>query len=285
MKRASLAIISALMFAASAAQAADMALKAPPPPVPVCNWCGFYIGGDIGGFGASQSVTTNPFPSPGFGAPAVVGAGLAGFGQTPTSGSLRSTGIIGGLYAGYNWQWSNSWVAGVEGDISFLNRNASNTQTSFATFPAVPAPDFNMTESASNHWLASARVRLGFTTGPALFYATGGAAWTRTSYAASAIGFNSPPSINLLAGSAAATAWSNNKTGFAVGGGVEAMLPGAPHWMVRAEYLYYQFAGSSAVMSTLGNGVDTCAPGLCNWSVNASTLRINTGRVGLAYKF
>jgi outer membrane immunogenic protein len=273
------------MFAPPAARAADMPLKAPPRPAPVCAWCGFYIGGDIGGFDASQSAATSAFPSPGFGAPAVLGGGLAGFGQTPTAHSLKSTGLIGGFYAGYNWQFNNSVVGGVEGDISFLNRHASDTQISSATFPAVPAPDFNMTVSASNRWLGSARARLGFTTGQALFYVTGGGAWTRTDYAASAVGFNSPPSINALAGTTAATAWSDSRTGFAVGGGVEAMLFGAANWLVRVEYLYYQFAGSSAVMSTLGNGVDVCAPGLCNWSVTTSTLRINTVRAGLSHKF
>jgi outer membrane immunogenic protein len=282
--------VSILAITAAAASAADMApapvySKAPPsPPVPVYNWTGFYIGGDVGGYDANQSAATIPYPSPGFGAPAVVGAGLAGFGQTPTYNSLNSSGVLGGVYAGYNWQWS-SVVVGIEGDVSALNRNVANTQISSATFPGVPVPDFNMTATASNDWLASLRGRIGFTTGPALFYATGGAAWTKTSYSASALGFNNPPNITALAGAAASTAWSDSRTGFAVGAGVEAKLPGNPNWVFRAEYLYYQFQGSTSAMGTLGSGLDVCAPGACGWNVNTSKLEINTGRVGVSYLF
>jgi outer membrane immunogenic protein len=116
-----------------------------------------------------------------------------------------------------------------------------------------------------------------------LIYATGGAAWTKTSYSASAVGFNNPPNINFLAPATAAVAWDDTKTGFVVGGGVEWMAWSG--WVARAEYLYYQFAGSSNVMSTLGNAVDVCAPGACNWAISTSNLRISTARVGLAYKF
>ncbi len=268
----------------SIANAADMPLKAPQLPPPVWTWCGFYIGGDVGGYWADQNSATDPFLSPGFGAPAIGGAGLAGFGQTPTGNSLNSSGIIGGLYAGYNWQWRNV-VAGVEGDYSFLNGNASNTQVSSATFSGVPVPDFNMTVTASTHWLASARARLGFTTGALLFYATGGAAWTNTSYTANAVSFNNPPAIVSLAGTTASSAWSGNKTGFVVGAGVEGMLLGSPNWIVRAEYLYYQFDGSTSSMTTLGNGVDVCAPGHCGWTLPTSKLDISTARVGISYKF
>jgi outer membrane immunogenic protein len=29
-------------------RAADMAIKAPPPPAPVYSWTGFYVGGNVG---------------------------------------------------------------------------------------------------------------------------------------------------------------------------------------------------------------------------------------------
>jgi outer membrane immunogenic protein len=290
MKRALVVAVSALMLAASAAQAADMALKAPPPPAPTCTWCGFYIGGDIGGYWDRQNATTVPLPSPGFGAPAVGGGGIAGFGNLPTTNSLNRSGAIGGLYAGYNWQ-SNQFVGGVEADISALGRQtASNTQNVFATFPGTPAAAFTTTVNANNSWLATARVRGGVTTGPALFYLTGGAAWTRTSYSATAAGLvDAPFGINTV-GTGAATSWSDNKTGFVVGGGVEWMF--AQHWILRAEYLYHQFSGSSSAMSLVGvaaGGGNTCVGGggaaQCNWAVNSSTQRLNVARVGLAYKF
>ena len=95
------------------AMAADMA-PAPAPiykapvPVPVCLWCGFYIGADVGGFGSEQSASTRAYPS-GFGAPAIPGAGFAGIGILPTTHSLNSDGFLGGVHAGYNWQVTPSF--------------------------------------------------------------------------------------------------------------------------------------------------------------------------------
>jgi outer membrane immunogenic protein len=46
-----LAGIALAALVAGRAMAADMAVKAPPPappPVPIFNWSGFYIGGHIG---------------------------------------------------------------------------------------------------------------------------------------------------------------------------------------------------------------------------------------------
>ena len=130
--------VSALLIVApfSVASAADMALKAPLPPAPVWDWTGFYLGADVGGYGSRQSATANPVP-PGFGTPSIAGAGLAGFGLLPTSSSLNKSGVLGGPYAGYNWQMHN-WLLGVEGDFTFLSWNVSDTENFFATFPGAP---------------------------------------------------------------------------------------------------------------------------------------------------
>jgi outer membrane immunogenic protein len=281
MKRVSLAIVSALMLAAPVAQAADMALKAPPPPpAPVCTWCGFYIGVDGGGDWARQSGATTAFPA-GFGAPAIVGAGFPGIGILPTSHSLNTSGGLGGVHAGYNWQVTN-WLVGVEADWMWLNRNASNAQTTFDTFGGPPRPDGSMLLSSTNHWLASARGRLGVVAQPNwLFYVTGGAAWTRTTSSAT---WTPIPGALSPAPSASTVTFDGTKTGFVVGTGVEWMF--APHWIVRGEYLYYQFNGSAAAVPFVvppGNG---CTPvGTCGWNVSTSHLSINTLRAGLSYKF
>ena len=113
---------------------------------------------------------TDPFPS-GFGAPAIVGAGFPGIGL-PTSHSLNSSGGLGGVHAGYNWQVTN-WLLGVEADWMWLNRNASNAQTTFDTFSG-PRPDGSMLLSSNHHWLASVRGRLGMVAQPQwMLYVTG----------------------------------------------------------------------------------------------------------------
>jgi outer membrane immunogenic protein len=79
------------------------------------------------------------------------GAHLGGaFNDDDNGGDDDDTVFLGGLHAGYNWQKPSNIVFGVEGDVSF-------------------ADDID--------YLASIRGRLGFTTGPTLFYATGGAAF------------------------------------------------------------------------------------------------------------
>jgi len=58
----------ALMLAGAPAVAADMPVKAPPPPLPVYNWTGFYLGADIGASFADARATTT----------AVTGFGIVG---------------------------------------------------------------------------------------------------------------------------------------------------------------------------------------------------------------
>src|SRR5256885_17228464 len=57
--------IAALLGVAAPASAADMAVKAPPPPVvaPIYSWAGLYIGGN-GGLGTShKGWDVNNFPT------------------------------------------------------------------------------------------------------------------------------------------------------------------------------------------------------------------------------
>jgi outer membrane immunogenic protein len=88
----------------------------------------------------------------------------------------------------------------------------------------------------------------------------------------------------LLPGVAAGVNFDETKTGWVVGTGFEWML--SQNWIVRAEYLHYDFGGASATLPLVfANAVGACAPGQCNWAVSASNLRIDSGRVGLSYKF
>lgn len=87
-----------------AAQAADIPArpyyKAPPPP-PVFNWTGFYVG--VAG-GWTQLETT-----------------LTDTGGT-TTGNLRDDGWLIGGTIGWNWQRpGSSFVWGIEGDLSYVD--------------------------------------------------------------------------------------------------------------------------------------------------------------------
>lgn len=88
--------VSALLIAGplSAASAADMALKAPPPVPVVWNWTGGYVGANVGyswGRWDSNDVGgTAIFPSPG---------GLG------TTDDPNVKGWLGGFQAGYNYKF------------------------------------------------------------------------------------------------------------------------------------------------------------------------------------
>lgn len=138
------------LASADAARAADAAqpLKAP-RAMPVFDWSGFYVGGHAGYGGGSFGPGTNPLPQQGVFFPHSI------------------TGLIGGAQAGYNLQFQNKWVAGVEADLSF---------TSPLDRPRlVPAP-FNTTFD----YFGTVRGRVGYAVGTWLPYVTGGAAWGRT---------------------------------------------------------------------------------------------------------
>ena len=96
-------------LATSSAFAADLPSRkyeAPPPVyVPVFTWTGFYIGLNAGGaFANSRDVTFLNTVT----------------GVATSFGSGNNSGFVGGVQAGYNWQFG-SFVAGVEADIDYAD--------------------------------------------------------------------------------------------------------------------------------------------------------------------
>src|SRR6185312_729645 len=110
MKKAIVAALASLILGVGTASAADMAVKAAPPPVPTCIWCGFYIGANAGGIWSNSTAY--------FGGDAVPGGTLDAIarGQIPVSISPRESGFIGGIQAGFNQQ-RGAFVWGIEGDV------------------------------------------------------------------------------------------------------------------------------------------------------------------------
>ena len=173
------------------------------------NWQGFFVGA-IGGSAATQTRVSS--------------ASVGTLGELGDTG----TGFSAGLIVGYNWQFAPQWVAGIEGDFSWLGINHSINDFND------PAARYNL----DTRWLATARARLGYSTGPALLYVTGGGAWLNYQET-----WTSP----------ASTTASSTKTlsGYTVGGGIETMFGlFGPNWMTRSEYLYVN----------VGDG-DTLIPG------------------------
>jgi outer membrane immunogenic protein len=270
-----------------AAAAADLPArtytKAPPPVVAVYDWGGFYIGGDVGWAGSRQTGEVDALPSPGFGAPSVPGNELAGFGLLPTNHGLKRDGVIGGLYAGYNWQVGQT-IFGIEGDGSYLGGRGSNTQALFSSLGGVPTLDGSKIQlTASDRWLASIRGRLGYASNQVMVYATGGVAFTEVH---SNLNLMVPPNqvgslSDLNDAPSSFTSFSQNKTGYAAGAGIEWMF--APNWIGRLEYLHYGFGGATGVLPIVH---DSCfVETNCRFQAKLSDLNIDSVRVGISYKF
>src|SRR5262249_26088471 len=96
----------------SGALAADMPLKAPPPPIQVFNWTGCYLGLSIGdSWGRSQHTAVAGTTAIRGGAPVTLAAG------TSIADRFNLSGFLGGAQGGCNYQ-VGGWVIGVEGDWS-----------------------------------------------------------------------------------------------------------------------------------------------------------------------
>ena len=91
-------------------------------------------------------------------------------------------GFVGGGQIGCNYQM-NSFVLGVEADAQYTGMRAAVTRSRSATPMAVghhrSRQHLDLFES---NWLATFRGRAGFTTGPVLFYITGGAAFADVTF-------------------------------------------------------------------------------------------------------
>jgi outer membrane immunogenic protein len=279
-----------------AAVAADMPLKAPPPVV-VNTWTGFYAGVDFGGInGSHEGESFSQGPG--------VGAGGATVFDPTTLTPSNHWGGIGGVYAGYNWAVTPSWVIGVEGDWSKAALGTASANTSL-TSGGVPVPagcipgtgtpagtlftsnctGVMMSDNLS--WIATVRGRLGYTWGSTMLYGTAGGAFMNQEQSGQVFNCTLTTAActgtNLGTNRAASIAVSQNttNTGWVAGGGIELMA--TANWLVRIEYLHYAFGTgvthSAACTQCIAGAFS--GPGNFTWG----SANYDSVRAGLAYKF
>lgn len=238
--------------AVSPAVAADMS-PAPfykaPAMLPSYNWTGLYIGANIGGsFGNADTSV------------AFAGAGVA----TP---SFNMDGVVGGGQIGYNLQ-TGSWIWGIEADFQGTSQSGSGaaSQTGILNINAALIPvTGNLAYSEKLPWFGTVRGRLGFTPADRWFlYATGGLAYGE-------VDTNSTLTVGPTS---AGTSFSNTKTGWTVGAGVEAALWGK--WTGKLEYLYVDLGS----VNNSFTGLSIFTP-----VTISSHVTDNIVRVGLNYRF
>jgi outer membrane immunogenic protein len=254
------------MLVSFAAQAADLRAPVYRMAPAVSGWSGFYVGFN-GGYGwADSSMTSAPIG-------AVTAAGIRPIPAVTASQNLN--GPLFGGHVGYNYQIA-SWVVGGEGDFDWTGLN--NSSALVLPDPLLGGGSDGFMAHQQVQWLASLRGRLGYAWGSSLLYVTGGAAWEkhRTSVLVSA---DTAPGIFS---ESAAASFSNTRSGWVIGAGYEWMI--APSWVVRGEYLHYDFRddiNNPILLSCRSLG----PAGACGVNVTASNNRMDVLRLGLSYKF
>jgi outer membrane immunogenic protein len=245
MKRILLASAALLGFA-SATSAADLGRRyvSPAPIVApaLFTWTGFYGGFHVGyGFGDVDATLERE------------GGTFFGFssaGIIPNRLTLERDGLILGGQVGYNMQF-NSFVAGIEADISYSDVSGSATR-SFSD-PRGPGFDSNTLRLKSElDYLGTVRGRFGFAFDRALVYGTAGLAYGETTVKGSLTSSDTPVTFAPASGRSSGT-----DVGFAVGAGVEYAL--LNNITLRGEYLYYNLGSQTVGIAqggTPGNFAD-----------------------------
>ena len=187
--------------------------NAPADTLPAHNWTGFYAGLNAGA-GLSQVQSATP------------GAGGVLIGAV----DIADSSLTGGVQTGCNRRFNLNWVAGIEGDVNRLEIERS-----------LFGPDAQLGFGVRTDWYGTLRGRLGYSTGPALLYVAGGAAFVNLKN-------------NFDEGGAAGVFASKSKSaaGWTLGGGIEAAV--SHSWTAKTEYLYID-AGSQTVFNPIGGGL------------------------------
>jgi outer membrane immunogenic protein len=265
MKKVLLAGAAVATLLAGSANAADLRRPAPAyTPPPAYSWNGFYWGGNIGySWGQAKYDTATSVTN--------LGVTLTG---NATSVSQKIDGVIGGLQAGYNYQFGG-WVWGWETDFQGSGQKGGSTLTGTLATAIGPVPA-TLTTDHKLEWFGTARSRLGFLWGPTvLVYGTAGVAYGRVKDSA-ALSVGAAPVT-----AAAIASFRDVKTGWTAGAGIEGALGGG--WSAKLEYLYIDLGKAELTNAT---AVTVAGRGTVVVS-DTQSLRTtdNIVRVGLNYRW
>ena len=170
------------------------------------------------------------------------GGGAFGSSSWDSTGSRDVSGGLIGSQLGYNRQIGQA-VFGVEGDLDWAEINGSTTNL---------CPVGCKT---SNTWLSTVRGRLGYAADRYMPFITGGGAFG-----------------DILASTPGFPQAGEDRTGWTLGGGLEAALGG--RWTAKVEYLYVDLGSFNCGLN--------CGAGLVTDNVSFHT---NVLRAGLNYRF
>ena len=242
----------ALMGAANAADIYNGSTKDRPVAIePAATWTGFYAGVNAGGAWTQFDTSWTDSGT---------------IGKTPWALTINHTnaadGFAGGGQLGYNWQ-TGAFLLGFESDIGYLGvqQDRKIVAASLGTYGV------GVGTRIDSGLLVDVTGRIGWVSGPALFYAKGG--WA---YFDGTVGTSG---ISALAATLKAKGFADvsksGLDGWTIGGGIEYLV--SPSWSIKAEYQYFDFGSFDLQPIT----VSTTIPALNN------NLGVNIAKVGLNY--
>jgi outer membrane immunogenic protein len=241
---------AAMLLSSLAAHSADLAPMAPPLPVPVFSWTGFYVGANVGGAWANNSWTDSVF--------------LTNFNTNNNNSATNNTGvIIGGGQIGGNYQIGN-FVIGGEWEFDWTGNSNGG---SGAVIPAVGT----IVATTNNSWITTVAARFGYAVDHLLLYGKVGGGW---------VGNNNLTVTNVTTGASLTcgnfTNCGNNAGGWLVGAGGEYAF--APNWSAKFEYDYLGLGGRTFV-------IPATAPFLAGDVFTSHSRGIQEFKVGVNYLF
>ncbi|MEA3066569.1 MAG: outer rane immunogenic protein [Sphingomonadales bacterium] len=194
-------VVLVAVVAAAPARAGDFYGKAPAAAMgPLFSWTGFYLGGHVGGAFSSNEALN----------------GLV-------TGNNSNGRLLGGVQGGFDYQFAPNWVAGIEGQYSWLGSNDNGI-----IFPG------GFVYTNTRPAIGSLTGRVGFAFGAAMVYVKGGYAFADNRETLTLGGAPIPFAFD-----------SSHRDGYTVGTGLEYMF--APNWSGKVEYQYYDFGSSRFV--------------------------------------
>ena len=229
-----LAIALGLAGTAHAADLAPAPLPAPEPE-PIFTWTGRYIGVHGGyAWGDFKSEPTDAY------------------------GGQKPDGFFGGAQAGYNYQFSNNIVLGIEADASFGDQKDDIS----VLLGDSPDAQFALDYTTKIDAFGTVRARAGYAVDRFLPYVTGGLAWANTE-----LGFHQVVTADGVVAIDNSASDKQTSTGWTVGAGLEYAVTN--NITAKVEYLYADLGSTDFDLGT---------------PVSAD-LTLQTVKFGLNYKF
>lgn len=149
------------------------------------NWTGFYLGGNLGY--ASGDADSNVTSLGGLWSGE--SQALRDYITSNSSANQNPSGVSFGFQAGYDHQFDNKFILGIEADYSELDMDESR-QTAFILSPIAFPTSFAFSNKVDVKHTLSLRPKLGYAFDNIVVYVTAGFAWTSAEFSSDLLGTN-----------------------------------------------------------------------------------------------